>query len=146
MEILFGKMRFATVLRQIRGGGNMELISLRWIRLVRLLALFLVITGRIVSAGAAESTGTEAKTIVVLGDSLAAGYGLDPNEAYPAVLQKRIKEAGWNFTVVNAGLSGDTTAGGLRRVERRLKRRLGVLPLELGSNAWLRGIAVESMK
>jgi len=83
---------------------------------------------------------------VVLGDSLAAGYGLDPNEAYPALLQKKIKEAGWNFIVVNAGVNGDTTAGGLRRVEWLLKRRLDVLLLELGGNDGLRGITVESMK
>jgi acyl-CoA thioesterase-1 len=84
----------------------------------------------------------ERKTVVVLGDSLAAGYGLDPSEAFPARLQKLIDEAGWNFTVVNAGVSGDTTAGGLRRIDWLLKRKVDVLLLELGGNDGLRGIPV----
>src|SRR5437879_12614572 len=53
----------------------------------------------------------ERKNIVVLGDSLAAGYGIDPAQAYPARLQRKIDEAKWNFRVINAGVSGDTTAG-----------------------------------
>lgn len=88
----------------------------------------------------------ERKTIVVLGDSLAAGYGLDPSEAFPALLQKDIDAAGWNFTVINAGVSGDTTAGGLRRIDWLLKRRLDVLVLELGGNDGLRGIPVATTR
>jgi len=61
-------------------------------------------------------------------------------------LQKTIREAGWNFNVVNAGVSGDTSAGGLRRVEWLLKRRMDVLVLALGGNDGLRGTAVEAMK
>jgi acyl-CoA thioesterase-1 len=80
-------------------------------------------------------------TIVVLGDSLAAGFGLDPTEAFPALLQKRVDDAALNFTVVNAGVSGDTSAGGLRRVDWLLKRRIDVLVLELGGNDGLRGIS-----
>lgn len=82
------------------------------------------------------------KTIVVLGDSIAAGYGLDLSEAFPAVLQRKIDQEGLNFTVINAGLSGDTTAGGLRRIDWLLKRRVDVLVLELGGNDGLRGIPV----
>src|SRR5262245_43787765 len=81
-------------------------------------------------------------TIVVLGDSLAAGFGLDPTEAFPALLQKRVDDAVLNFSVVNAGVSGDTSAGGLRRVDWLLKRRIDVLVLELGGNDGLRGIPV----
>jgi len=92
------------------------------------------------------AAANEPGTVVVLGDSLAAGYGLDPTESYPAILQKTIKEAGWNFNMVNAGVSGDTSAGGLRRVEWLLKRRMDVLVLALGGNDGLRGIPVESMK
>jgi len=114
--------------------------------MVGLLALWSVFAGAILSNSAKDAAANDSKTVVVLGDSLAAGYGLDPNEAYPALLQKKIKEAGWNFIVVNAGVSGDTTAGGLRRVEWLLKRRLDVLLLELGGNDGLRGITVESMK
>jgi len=115
-------------------------------RMVGLLVLWSAFAGAILSNSAKDAAANDSKTVVVLGDSLAAGYGLDPNEAYPALLQKKIKEAGWNFIVVNAGVSGDTTAGGLRRVEWLLKRRLDVLLLELGGNDGLRGITVESMK
>jgi acyl-CoA thioesterase I len=97
-------------------------------------------------ASAPAEPGRERKTIVVLGDSLAAGYGVDPSEAFPAVLQKKIDEAGCNFTVVNAGVSGDTTAGGLRRIGWLLKRKVDVLVLELGGNDGLRGIPVETTK
>src|SRR5262245_3537162 len=57
------------------------------------------------------------KTLVVLGDSLAAGLGVDPTEAYPAVLQRLLDDAGLGYHVVNAGVSGDTSAGALRRVD-----------------------------
>jgi acyl-CoA thioesterase-1 len=80
------------------------------------------------------------KTIVVLGDSIAAGLGVDPSEAYPALLQEKIKSAGLNFTVVNAGVSGDTTADGLNRINWLLRRPIDVLILELGGNDGLRGI------
>jgi len=86
------------------------------------------------------------KTIVVLGDSLAAGYGLDPSEAFPALLQAKIDAAGWNFTVINAGVSGDTSAGGLRRMDWLLRRKLDVLVLELGGNDGLRGIPVSETR
>ena len=86
--------------------------------------------------------GAQPRSIVVLGDSLAAGYGLDLSEAFPALLQKKISEARLNGSVINAGLSGDTTAGGLRRIDWVLKRRVDVLVLELGGNDGLRGIPV----
>lgn len=90
----------------------------------------------------APSTSDSArKTIVVLGDSLAAGFGLDPSEAFPALLQNKINDSHLNFTVVNAGVSGDTTAGGLRRMDWLLKRKMDVLIIELGGNDGLRGIA-----
>src|SRR5688500_8295895 len=82
----------------------------------------------------------EQKTILVLGDSIAAGYGLDPEEAFPALLQEKIAKAGLDFKVVNAGLSGDTTAGGLRRIGWLLRQPVDVLLLELGGNDGLRGI------
>ena len=82
------------------------------------------------------------KTIVVLGDSIAAGYGVEPSEAYPALLQEKIKAAGLNYTVVNAGVSGDTSADGLNRINWLLRRRVDVLVLELGGNDGLRGLPV----
>jgi len=83
---------------------------------------------------------TNRPAILVLGDSLAAGYGVDPSEAYPALLQKKIDEAGLDFTVVNGGVSGDTSAGGRRRINWYLRRKTAVLLLELGGNDGLRGI------
>ena len=97
-------------------------------------------------ASDAKTTQPDRKSVVVIGDSLAAGYGLDPSEAFPALLQKKVDEAGLNFTVVNAGVSGDTSAGGLRRVDWLLKRPVDVLVLELGGNDGLRGIAVGSTR
>jgi len=98
------------------------------------------------SAPAAGGTKPDRKTIVVLGDSLAAGFGLDLSEAFPALLQNKIDKVGWNFNVINAGVSGDTTAGGLRRIDWMLKRRVDLLLLELGGNDGLRGIPVEVTK
>ncbi len=84
--------------------------------------------------------------MVCLGDSLTAGYGLDPSQAYPALLQKKIDDLGWRFKVVNAGLSGETTAGGLRRLDWVQKRRIDVLVLALGANDALRGIPLETTR
>lgn len=88
----------------------------------------------------------EPSVVVCLGDSLTAGYGLDQAQAYPALLQKRIDDLGWKFKVVNAGLSGETTAGGLRRLDWVLKRRIDVLILALGGNDALRGIPLETTR
>ncbi len=84
--------------------------------------------------------------IVALGDSLTAGYGLMADEAYPAILQKKIDEAGYRFEVVNAGVSGDTSAGGLRRLDWALDGDVRILILELGANDGLRGLPVEELK
>ncbi|PYK29841.1 MAG: hypothetical protein DME58_10680, partial [Verrucomicrobia bacterium] len=80
------------------------------------------------------------KTIVFLGDSITAGYGLAKGDAYPALIQKKIEEAGLPYEVENAGLSGDTTAGALRRIDWLLQRPIHVLVLELGGNDGLRGL------
>jgi acyl-CoA thioesterase-1 len=79
--------------------------------------------------------------IVILGDSITAGYGLDPSEAYPALLQEKITATGLPYTIVNAGVSGDTTAGGLRRLDWTLSRPTAVLIVALGGNDGLRGIS-----
>jgi acyl-CoA thioesterase-1 len=83
----------------------------------------------------------EAKTILVLGDSLAAGFGVQPGGAFPALIQEKIDALGWNFQVVNAGVSGDTSSGGLGRIDWLLKRQVDVLLVELGGNDGLRGIS-----
>ncbi|HEY1121388.1 MAG TPA: GDSL-type esterase/lipase family protein, partial [Haloferula sp.] len=90
---------------------------------------------------APDATGGGKKRIVVLGDSITAGYGLDPQEAYPALLQKKIDAASLPYTVTNAGVSGDTTAGGLRRVAWALGKGADVLVVALGGNDGLRGIS-----
>jgi len=81
------------------------------------------------------------KVILFLGDSLSAGFGLDVAEAFPSLIQKRIEQEKLPFKVVNAGLSGETTAGGLRRIDWLLKQKVDVLVIELGGNDGLRGIA-----
>ena len=91
-------------------------------------------------------SSTEPRVVVCLGDSLTAGYGLDQAQAYPALLQKSIDSLGWKFKVVNAGLSGETTAGGLRRLDWVLKRRIDVLILALGGNDALRGVPLEATR
>jgi acyl-CoA thioesterase-1 len=83
----------------------------------------------------------ETKTIVFFGDSLTAGFGVDPDEAYPALIQQKIDRAGLPWKAVNAGLSGETTAGGLRRLDWILRQRVDIFVLELGGNDGLRGIA-----
>ena len=84
--------------------------------------------------------------IVAFGDSLTAGYGLPQNASYPALLQKRLEVDGFAYEVVNAGVSGDTTAGGVRRIEWALNGNVKIVILELGANDILRGQPVEAMK
>jgi len=85
----------------------------------------------------------EKRTILFLGDSLTAGYGLDEERAFPAVVQAKIDSLGMPFEVVNAGLSGETSSGGLRRVGWLLRREVDVLVLALGANDALRGVPLE---
>ena len=90
----------------------------------------------------AATTTTVPRTILFLGDSLSAGYGLDnaATQAFPALVQRKIDDARLDYKVVNAGLSGDTTAGGVRRIDWLLQRPVDVLVLELGGNDGLRGL------
>jgi len=109
------------------------------------LTLLVVIgTGAGVSTAAGQNANGGKKRLVVLGDSITAGYGLDGGtaEAYPALIQKKIDDAGPAWTVVNAGVSGDTTAGGLRRIDWALgKDGADVLLIALGGNDGLHGIS-----
>jgi len=84
--------------------------------------------------------------IVFLGDSLTAGYGLDIEQSVPSLVQKRLDAEGYTYDVVNAGVSGDTSAGGLRRLDWSLDGDVRVLVLELGANDGLRGLPVADMK
>ena len=86
------------------------------------------------------------KSVVFLGDSLTAGLGVQPTEAFPALVGEKIRGAGLPFEVQNAGLSGDTSAGGLRRLDWLLQRPIDILVLELGGNDGLRGLDLKAMK
>jgi acyl-CoA thioesterase I len=86
------------------------------------------------------------KTVVVLGDSLAAGFGVEPGEAYPALLQGKINAAGLPYTIVDAGVSGDTTSDGLGRIDWLLRRKMDVLIVELGGNDGLRGVPAATIQ
>lgn len=84
--------------------------------------------------------------VAFLGDSIAAGLHLPADEAFPAVLQRRLKGQGHDFALVNAGVSGDTSAGGLRRLDWLLKQRPQVLVIELGGNDGLRAIPLATIE
>jgi acyl-CoA thioesterase-1 len=84
-----------------------------------------------------------APRIVFLGDSLTAGFGLDGNQAFPAVIGRRLSDSGLEAEIVNAGVSGDTTAGGLSRVDWVLRQSPEILVVGLGGNDGLRGLSPE---
>ena len=84
--------------------------------------------------------------IVFLGDSLTAGLGLPTDKSYPSLIGKRLKDRGLDYEVVNAGVSGDTSAGGLRRLDWSLEGDVRVLVVALGGNDGLRGLSTEEMK
>jgi acyl-CoA thioesterase-1 len=86
------------------------------------------------------------RVVLFLGDSITAGYGLDISQAYPALIQQKIDAKSWPFRVVNAGQSGDTTAGGLNRIDWLLRSRIDVLFLELGANDGLRGLPADTIQ
>jgi len=105
--------------------------------------MLVVLICGLLATSSLSSAETERRTIVILGDSIAAGSGVDLAEAFPSLLQKRVEQKQLPFEVVNAGVSGDTTAGGVRRMPWLLKRQIDVLVIELGGNDGLRGIAPE---
>jgi len=98
-----------------------------------------------VRATAAAPAATRPR-IVFLGDSLTAGYGLDVEQSVPSLVQKHLDAEGYRYEVVNAGVSGDTSAGGLRRLDWSLDGDVRILVVELGANDGLRGLPVAEMK
>jgi acyl-CoA thioesterase I len=86
------------------------------------------------------------RVIVALGDSLTAGLGVAPDQAYPALLQARLQREGHAYRVVNAGVSGDTSAGGRRRVDWVLRSKPDVVIVALGANDGLRGLPVDQLR
>ena len=96
----------------------------------------------VVKLNAADPSPQPSKQrVVIFGDSITAGYGVDAAEAYPSLLQQKIDSEGLRYLIVNAGVSGDTTSGGLRRVDWILRQPADVFVLALGGNDGLRGVA-----
>lgn len=105
--------------------------------------LFVFIGGCSDEQGDSEASQKQSetmKTIVAVGDSLTAGYGLDQSESYPALLEEKLQAAGYNYRVVNGGVSGETSSGTLSRMEWILTLKPDIVILETGANDGLRGI------
>ena len=90
--------------------------------------------------------GVEGATIVCLGDSITAGLGLSDDQAYPALVQDLAQHQGMSWTVINAGISGDTTSGGLRRLDWLLKGKPDLMLIALGANDGMRGLPVAASR
>jgi acyl-CoA thioesterase I len=118
-----------------------KLFSLREIVVTYRVRLWTLITFCLASTAAAEPG--DRRTILFMGDSLTAGYGLEEGLAFPALIRAKIDSLGMPFDVVSAGLSGETSSGGLRRIDWLLRRKIDVLVLELGANDALRGVPLE---
>jgi acyl-CoA thioesterase-1 len=99
--------------------------------------------GLIISFLLLFQAGNSTKTILFYGDSLTAGLGLTTEEAFPALIEKKLKQQGKPCKVINAGLSGETSAGGLSRLDWVLRQPVNVFVLELGANDGLRGLPIE---
>jgi acyl-CoA thioesterase-1 len=114
---------------------------------IRLLIAALALLG-LQTAGAARRDASNVITIVALGDSLTAGYGLSRKQAYPALIAEKMRAAGYEFEVVNAGSSGDTTAGGLQRLPEILRahKKIDIFILELGINNAFRGTPLDQIR
>lgn len=106
-----------------------------------LLTIILLLAG--FSAYAQDS---EQNRILFFGDSITAGLGVDKSQAFPALIQQKIDSLELNYEVINGGLSGETSAGGLRRIDWVLQRKVDIFILELGGNDGLRGIELSSTK
>ncbi|MDF0664580.1 MAG: arylesterase [Nitrospira sp.] len=107
---------------------------------------FLMLLGPLTSEAISSSASDDRPRIVAFGDSLTAGLGVEADESYPAQLQRRLDSLGYNYRVINAGVSGDTTAGGLRRVAWILNNKPELVILELGANDGLRGLSIDHAK
>lgn len=102
--------------------------------------------GLLASSASAQAVAAAQKSVVFLGDSLSAGFGVEPSQAFPALVAERVRAANLPYHVENAGVSGDTTAGGLRRLDWLLQKKIDVLVVELGGNDGLRGLPIDAMK
>src|SRR5437763_210247 len=113
--------------------------------------LVFIVLGALLSVQSIEAARRDPSgviTIVALGDSLTAGYGLSRKQAYPALIAEKMRDTGYEFEVVNAGSSGDTTGGGLRRLPAILRahKKIDIFILELGINDAFRGVPVDQIR
>jgi acyl-CoA thioesterase-1 len=97
-------------------------------------------------AAPVAATGAERPTVLFVGTSLTAGYGVESEESYPALLQEKIDSAGLNYRVVNAGVSGQTSAGARSSIDWLLRQPVSVLVIETGANDGLRGLPPDSLR
>lgn len=123
------------------------------VKKIVLLPMFVLAASCTVETGETESVSRvrspardERPIVLFLGTSLTAGLGLAENQAYPAIIQSRLDSLHYDYRVVNAGVSGETSAGGLRRINWLLRAPVSILVLELGANDGLRGQDVRGMK
>lgn len=110
-----------------------------------MLTLFFTLVILLTAPGANAEVGENPPLIIAFGDSLTAGYGVREEESYPARLQVLLKKNGYPHRVINAGVSGDTTAGGLRRLSWLLRQKPRIVILALGANDGLRGLPISEM-
>lgn len=119
----------------------------RPLRISHVAIALLIVSLTPTAAGWAKlGTMEERPRIIALGDSLTAGLGVRSQDAYPAQLQRRLDELGFHYQVINAGVSGETTAGGLRRVAWVLSAKPDIVIVELGANDGLRGLRLDQTK
>jgi acyl-CoA thioesterase-1 len=114
--------------------------ALAFVNRARMLGLITLLLGGLAAAPAQAAPAAAATKIVAFGDSLTAGYGLKPSEAFPVRLKARLEQDGYAVEIENAGVSGDTTSGGLARLDWAIGDHPDIVLLELGANDALRGI------
>ena len=113
---------------------------------LHLLVVLTILLTVIVPVNSSNEFDSPANTIVILGDSLSAGYGVNIDSSWPSLLEKSIKNNNLDFQVINAGISGDTTSGGLFRLPKLLSRhKPKIVVLELGGNDGLRGMSLKKI-
>jgi len=110
---------------------------------MRFKRFFIIITTLLILISISSSAQTEKPRILFFGDSITAGYGIEKSQAFPALLQEKVDSLKIRFDLINGGLSGETSAGGLRRIDWMLQKKVDIFVLELGGNDGLRGIDVK---
>jgi acyl-CoA thioesterase-1 len=105
-----------------------------------------VVCVAIAGVGASHASAADPQLVVCLGDSLTEGFQVSPDQSYPALLEARLRELGHNVRVVNAGISGSTSASGVSRLGWQLRSKPDIVILGLGGNDGLRGLALDSVR